>query len=167
MILNRYSLLINLQIKVARLIFRISPFAGKVYSFFFDPFCLFLLGIDMTSYTVNIKKLSIAHPVGILLGGNGIVSSGTVIISSGVKFVGKSPADPAYLRKHASKSVFTLGTNVFIGAGCVLVGPLSICDNVIIGAMSLVTKSIDVPGTYVGNPLRRISDSCDSSWFQV
>ena len=43
-----------------------------------------------------------------------------------------------------------------IGAGSVLVGPLDICDNVIIGALTLVNRSITEPGIYVGVPARRL-----------
>ena len=43
-----------------------------------------------------------------------------------------------------------------IGAGAIIIERLSICDNVIIGAGSLVRKDIDEPGTYVGNPLIKI-----------
>jgi len=33
---------------------------------------------------------------------------------------------------------------------------LSICDNTIVGAGSVVIRDINDPGTYVGNPARRI-----------
>ena len=43
-----------------------------------------------------------------------------------------------------------IGTNATIGAG------ITICDNVVIGAKSLVLKDILIPGVYVGIPARRI-----------
>ena len=48
--------------------------------------------------------------------------------------------------------------NVSIGSNSTIL-PVSICQNVVIGAGSVVTKDIDVPGIYVGNPailLRRL-----------
>ena len=34
--------------------------------------------------------------------------------------------------------------------------PVTVCDDVVIGAGSVVTKDITEPGTYVGNPARRL-----------
>lgn len=50
----------------------------------------------------------------------------------------------------------TLGENVFIGANAVVREKIKICDNVIIGAGAVVVKDIDKPGTYVGNPAKRL-----------
>lgn len=47
--------------------------------------------------------------------------------------------------------------NVFIGAGSIIMPGVKICSGTIIGAGSLVNKSITNPGTYVGRPCRRIS----------
>ena len=157
--------IISLHIKAARFIFAKSRLLGKLYSYILDPIMMAIYSIDMTSYTVNVRRLSISHPVGVLLGGNGIISPGFVIISSGVKFVGRSPASPEYLSRHSSSSVFELGNNVFIGVNTVLVGPLKICNDVIIATMSLVNSDIVEPGTYAGIPARKISDTVDMSWF--
>jgi len=43
-----------------------------------------------------------------------------------------------------------------IGAGAVVTDKISICDNVIIGAGSVVIRDIEDAGTYVGNPAKRI-----------
>ncbi|BBM84918.1 NeuD/PglB/VioB family sugar acetyltransferase [Candidatus Uabimicrobium amorphum] len=50
-----------------------------------------------------------------------------------------------------------VGNNCFIGSSSVVSSQVSITDNVIIGAGSVVVKNIDMPGTYVGNPVRRIA----------
>jgi acetyltransferase-like isoleucine patch superfamily enzyme len=44
-----------------------------------------------------------------------------------------------------------IGNNVSIGSNSTLL-PVKIVDNVIIGAGSVVTKDINIPGTYFGNP---------------
>lgn len=49
-----------------------------------------------------------------------------------------------------------IGNRCFIGAGSVVIDRVSICDDVILGAGSVVTKDITEPGTYVGNPARKI-----------
>jgi len=50
------------------------------------------------------------------------------------------------------------------GANAVVIGPIDICDNVVIGAMNLVNKSITEPGVYVGTPVRRIADVSSDEW---
>lgn len=50
----------------------------------------------------------------------------------------------------------SIGDNCFIGAGAVVIDKLTICSNVFIGANSVVIKSITLPGTYAGNPARKI-----------
>lgn len=68
-----------------------------------------------------------------------------VAIMASIQFVGRSPDDPEYIRRHAQRRVFCLGDNVVNGAGSVLIGPLDICDIVIIGALTLVNRSITEP----------------------
>ena len=46
-----------------------------------------------------------------------------------------------------------IGNHVSIGSNATLL-PVTICDNVIIGAGAVVTKDIDKPGVYAGNPAR-------------
>ena len=52
----------------------------------------------------------------------------------------------------------TVGNDVSIGSGATILA-VSICDGVVIGAGSVVTKSITEKGVYAGNPaklLRRL-----------
>ena len=46
-----------------------------------------------------------------------------------------------------------IGRNVSIGTNATIM-PVTICDRVVVGAGSVVTKSINEPGIYVGNPAR-------------
>ena len=48
-----------------------------------------------------------------------------------------------------------LGDNVSIGSNTTIL-PVEICNDVIIGAGSVITKSINEPGIYAGNPVRKI-----------
>ena len=131
-----------------------------------DRLMLVIYGVDMLSCSIDIRRLSISHPNGILLGGNGVISAGRVAIMAGVSLVARSPTDPTYLERHKTRSVFRFGDNVIIGAGAVVVGPIDICDNVIIGAMSLVNKSMSEPGIYVGVPVRRVKDQASDEWVR-
>lgn len=48
-----------------------------------------------------------------------------------------------------------VGNNVSIGSNATIL-PVSICDNVVIGAGSVVTRDIKESGIYAGNPAKKI-----------
>lgn len=48
-----------------------------------------------------------------------------------------------------------IGNRVKIGSNATIL-PVSICDDCIIGAGSVVTRNITEPGVYLGNPARRL-----------
>lgn len=48
-----------------------------------------------------------------------------------------------------------IGNRVSIGSNATIL-PVRICDGVVIGAGAVVTKNIDQPGVYAGNPARLI-----------
>ncbi len=50
-----------------------------------------------------------------------------------------------------------LGNRVSVGSNATLM-PVSICDDVVIGAGSVVTKDITKPGIYAGNPAKFIRE---------
>lgn len=50
-----------------------------------------------------------------------------------------------------------IGNHVSIGSNATIL-PVSICDNVVIGAGAVVTKNITQPGVYAGNPARKLKD---------
>lgn len=51
----------------------------------------------------------------------------------------------------------TIGNRVSIGSNVTLL-PVSICDDVVIGAGAVVTKDITRPGIYAGNPARLLRE---------
>ena len=48
-----------------------------------------------------------------------------------------------------------IGNRVSIGSNATIL-PVTICDDVVIGAGTVVTKDIGVPGVYAGNPAKRL-----------
>lgn len=155
---------IRLRIRWSRACRKRVPLIGGLLAAWIDRSMLKTYGLDVDSGAIDIMSLSIAHPVGVLLGGVGIYSPGRVVIMAGVKFGGVSPKNAAFLAKHKERRTFELGDNVVIATGATLIGPLSICDNVVIAPQSLVNKSITEPGIYIGNPARRISDKVNFDW---
>lgn len=75
-------------------------------------------------------------------------------VSHGVMFVNDrfSRGGPARGDKSLWEST-RIGNNVSIGSNATIL-PVSICDNVVIGAGAVVTKDIAEPGTYAGSPAR-------------
>lgn len=49
----------------------------------------------------------------------------------------------------------TIGNKVSIGSNATIL-PVTICDNVVIGAGAVVTKNIYEPGIYAGNPAKKL-----------
>ncbi len=77
-------------------------------------------------------------------------------IGHGVMFINDLFSDdgPAKGNKELWKST-QIGNKVSIGSNATIL-PISNCDNVVIGAGSVVTKNIEEPGTYAGNPAKLI-----------
>ncbi|MCB9211135.1 MAG: N-acetyltransferase [Ignavibacteriales bacterium] len=75
-------------------------------------------------------------------------------ISHGAMFINDvfTSGGPAGGDKTKWKKTY-IGKNVSIGTNATIL-PVNICDNVVIGAGSVVTKNINIPGIYTGNPAR-------------
>ncbi len=77
-------------------------------------------------------------------------------IGHGVMFINDvfSDGGPAQGDKSKWKSTY-IGNRVSIGSNATIL-PIRICDGVVIGAGAVVTKDIEVPGVYAGNPAKLI-----------
>jgi len=53
-----------------------------------------------------------------------------------------------------------ISDRVLIGSNSTIL-PVEICSDVVIGAGTLVNKNITSPGTYIGNPMRRLKNKED------
>jgi acetyltransferase-like isoleucine patch superfamily enzyme len=73
-------------------------------------------------------------------------------IGHGVMFV-----NDKFIDRKLSKDFLPtkLGNKVYVGSNSTIL-PVSICNDVVIGAGSVVTKNITDPGTYAGNPARKL-----------
>lgn len=98
---------------------------------------------------INVGKgFYIAHPVGIVIGRCDIGESFTIYQNTTIGV--QHPGDEAKgLWPH-------IGNRVRLATGSIILGAIDVCDDVIIGANSLVIKNIEEKGSYVGNPARRI-----------
>ena len=82
----------------------------------------------------------------VTIGDDCFVSHGAMFIND--LFVTGSPADSKELWRGTK-----LGNRVSVGTNATIL-PVTICDNVVIGAGAVVTKDITIPGVYAGNPAR-------------
>ena len=75
-------------------------------------------------------------------------------IGHGVMFINDTFAigGPAQGRKELWRGTW-IGDRVSIGSNATVL-PVRICDDAVIGAGAVVTRDIEVPGTYAGNPAR-------------
>lgn len=76
------------------------------------------------------------------------------VVSHGVMFINDlfSIGGPARGRRELWKPT-RIGTGVSIGTNATIL-PVSICAGVVIGAGAVVTRDIEIPGIYAGNPAR-------------
>lgn len=77
-------------------------------------------------------------------------------ISHGAMFINDtfSTGRPAQGNRELWKST-RIGNRVMIGTNATIL-PVTICDDVVIGAGAVVTKDISEPGIYAGNPARKL-----------
>ncbi|MGI0406613.1 acyltransferase [Helicobacter himalayensis] len=74
-------------------------------------------------------------------------------IGHGVMFVNDLFKEGAPTKDKAQWQSTKIGNNVSIGSNATIL-PVNICDNVVIGAGSVVSKDITKSGFYAGNPAR-------------
>lgn len=85
----------------------------------------------------------------VTIGNDCFISHGAMFIND--KFENGGPARGDQSKWQATK----IGDNVSIGTNATIL-PVEICSNTVIGAGSVVTKSIEKPGVYAGNPAKLI-----------
>ena len=83
------------------------------------------------------------------IGSDCFISHGAMFINDLFKDGGPAGGDETKW-KHTK-----LGNHVSIGTNATVL-PVSICDNVVIGAGAVVTKDITEPGLYAGNPAKKL-----------
>ena len=98
------------------------------------------------------ENVTIVRPVNIY----GCKIGKDCFIGHGVMFINDSfsSGGPAGGNKDLWKDTF-VGDNVSIGSNSTIM-PVKICNDVVIGAGSVVTKDIDSSGIYAGNPAKLI-----------
>lgn len=103
-------------------------------------------GIDLP---VNVKiggGFRIYHGYGLVINGEAIIGDNVTLLH-GVTLGAKKTGAP------------TLGNNVYVGPGTVILGPVKIGNNVRIGANSFVSKDVPSDVVVAGSPLKIINSN--------
>jgi len=115
---------------------------------FVGPFCEIQKGVTIGKNTRIQSHTFICELVSI--GENCFIAHGVMFIND--LFTEGKPSG-----KESDWKETIIGNNVSIGSNATIL-PVSICQHVVIGAGSVVTKDIKTPGVYVGNPARKIKN---------
>ncbi|WP_341659358.1 acyltransferase [Vibrio sp.] len=88
--------------------------------------------------------------------GNDVMIAPEVLILTG----GHDYSDPKLLLREqvSTTAPVHIGNDCWIGARAIILPGVSITDRVIVGAGSVVTKSISESGIYAGNPAKKIKE---------
>lgn len=113
---------------------------------------------------ITIGKFCYINPFCVLYSGNGITIGDSVLIAAGVKIM---PTNHSFSSRDidircqgfaGSKGGVTVGDDVWIGANAVLLDGITIGRGAIIGAGSVVTKSVGAFEVWGGVPAGKISE---------
>jgi serine O-acetyltransferase len=117
---------------------------------------LVLFGLEVTPKCEIGPGIFFAHPVGCVIGAWKIGSNATVFQGVGL---GALHPDPGFNQAMRCE----IGDNVFLGAGCKILGPYNIGNNVTVGANSVVMTSVAPNQTVFGVPARVVPSSIRTS----
>lgn len=112
---------------------------------FVGPFCEIQKGVIIGDRT-RVQSHSFVCEL-VTVGEDCFIGHGVMFVND--RFAGGGPARGDTTKWEST----TLGNRVSIGSNATIM-PVEICDDVVIGAGSVVTKSITIPGIYAGNPAR-------------
>lgn len=137
----------------AIIMYRIAHFFYKIHLFFIarliSQITRFFTQIEIHPGATIGKNLFIDHGCGIVIGETTIIGD-NCIIYHGVTLGGTG--------KDKGKRHPTIGNNVMIGAGSIILGPIVIGDNAKIGAGSIVVKDVDQKTTVVSKYSKNKND---------
>jgi acetyltransferase-like isoleucine patch superfamily enzyme len=114
---------------------------------FIGPFCEIQKNVNIGSYCKIQSHSFICEFV--TIGSNCFIGHGVMFINDLFQNGGPAGGDQTKWKST------TIGKHVSIGSNATIL-PVSICDGVVIGAGSVVTKDITEKGIYAGNPAKKI-----------
>lgn len=114
---------------------------------FVGPFCEIQKGVVIGART-KVQSHSFVCEL-VEIGDDCFIGHGVVFINDLFSSGGPANGERALWKRTI------VGNRVSIGSNCTIL-PVSICSDTVIGAGAVVSRDIDVPGVYAGNPARRL-----------
>lgn len=127
-----------------------------------DDFCTISGNVKLGSY-IHIAQFSSLYggEAGVVMGDFSGLSSKVTIYATSNDYSGESmtnPMVPAKYKPGDKEAQVKLGRHVIVGVASVILPGVEVGDGSSVGAMSMVAKSLEPWGIYVGAPARRIKD---------
>ncbi len=128
-----------------------GPF-GKIAIGVYKVLTTWILGVEIPPETQIGRRCQLLHPVAIVINGGARIGTGVTIRNSVT--IGN------VVDKHGIASASpVIGDDVELGAGCLVLGPITIGAGARVGAGSVVVKDVEPGATVVGNPARPIGSN--------
>ncbi len=122
---------------------------GKLVIGLYKVLTTWILGVEIPPETQIGSRCQLLHPVAIVINGQARIGAGVTIRNSVT--IGN------VVDKHGVASASpVIGDDVELGAGCLVLGPITIGTGARVGAGSVVVKDVEPGVTVVGNPARPI-----------
>ena len=153
---NRVNVILNYHGLHAMFFYRINHFLWnchlKILARFLSQFARFLTGIEIHPGATIGKRFFIDHGMGVVIGETTIIGNDCTLYQ-GVTLGGVGTGE------HKVKRHPTLQNNVMISSGARIIGDVTIGDNSIVGASSVVLKDVPPNCTVVGVPGRIVKEN--------
>lgn len=148
---NKWNVIINYPGVHAMFFYRINHFLWQCHFYFIarflSQFARFLTGIEIHPGATIGKRCFIDHGMGVVIGETTIIGDDCTLYQ-GVTLGGVGTG------KHTVKRHPTLKNNVMVSTGTKIIGDVTIGNNSIIGASSVVLKDVPDNCTVIGIPGR-------------
>lgn len=126
-----------------------------------DDFCVISGRVDIGRYVHIAPQCLIAGgSEGVVMADFSGLAYGVKIFSQSDDYSGRSLTNPTVPRKYKNETMkkVSLGRHVIIGTNSIVFPGVSVAEGCSVGAMSLVSKSTESWGVYLGNPARRVKE---------
>lgn len=120
-------------------------------TFFVDRGCSLIIGNN-----VGISQTALIAHADITIGDNVKIGGGTCVYTSDFHSLNKDLRRTGEDLKNRKSAPVTIENDAFIGARCIILKGVTIGENSIVGAGSVVTKSIPANEIWAGNPAKFI-----------
>ncbi|MBD2362809.1 serine acetyltransferase [Anabaena minutissima FACHB-250] len=122
---------------------------SKLYCFFYQLIVEYVLGIELPWDTKIGSNLKLIH-------GHGLVVNHETVIGANCTLRHSTTIGNKKLPDGSISASPKIGNNVDVGSNVVIIGPIKLGDNSVIGAGSVVVKDVPQSAVVAGNPAKII-----------